>query len=133
MSDECLGHSLHLRLPPSSGLLPAEAQALVYEKAATALVRLAAGEFAQQVAAAPQSGQMNLDISIKNYRPVEMLGTLPTVERLDSHTVRFVVDDVRLRWRNVLAFHPPCSSLQHLLWRWSRSCLTRERVSSAVW
>ena len=26
---------------------------------------------------------------MKNYRPVELLGTLPGVKRIDSHTVQF--------------------------------------------
>jgi D-amino peptidase len=29
------------------------------------------------------------EVSFKNYRPVELLGYLPNVQRIDSHTVRF--------------------------------------------
>jgi D-amino peptidase len=32
---------------------------------------------------------VQLDLSFKNYAPVEMLGYLRTVERVDSHTIRF--------------------------------------------
>lgn len=35
-----------------------------------------------------------LEISFKNYRPVELLGYLPNVQRIDSHTVRFVGRDM---------------------------------------
>jgi D-amino peptidase len=33
---------------------------------------------------------ITLDVSMKNYRPVELLGYLPNVQRVDSHTVRIV-------------------------------------------
>eukprot|EP01052_Picozoa_sp_SAG31_P034364 SAG31_NODE_4007_length_3670_cov_1.628955_3_plen_94_part_00 len=68
-------------------MLPADAQALVRQKAATAMERLGKGDFAQ-VPLMP-SKPMQLDIGIKNYRPVEMLSCLPGVDRIDSHTVRF--------------------------------------------
>lgn len=35
-----------------------------------------------------------VEVSMKNYRPVELLGYLPNVERVDAHTVRFVGRDV---------------------------------------
>ena len=34
------------------------------------------------------------EVSMKNYRPVELLGYLPNVQRIDSHTVRFVGKDI---------------------------------------
>jgi D-amino peptidase len=37
---------------------------------------------------------ITLDISFKNYRPVELLGYLPNVQRIDSHTVRFIARDM---------------------------------------
>jgi D-amino peptidase len=37
---------------------------------------------------------ITLDVSMKNYRPVEMLGYLPNVQRIDSHTVRFMAKDI---------------------------------------
>ncbi len=33
---------------------------------------------------------IELEVSLKHYRPVELLGYLPIVERVDSHTIRFV-------------------------------------------
>jgi D-amino peptidase len=35
-----------------------------------------------------------LEVSMKNYRPVELLGYLPNVQRIDSHTVRFMARDI---------------------------------------
>jgi D-amino peptidase len=37
---------------------------------------------------------ITLEVSMKNYRPVEMLGYLPNVQRIDSHTVRFMAKDI---------------------------------------
>ena len=44
----------------------------------------------------PYTGEnpIRLDVRFKNYRPAEMLTYLPIVERLDSHTVRFVGKDI---------------------------------------
>ena len=36
-----------------------------------------------------------MEISLKNYRPVELLDYLPNVERIDSHTIRFLAADMR--------------------------------------
>ena len=33
---------------------------------------------------------ITLEVSFKNYRPVELLGYLSNVQRIDSHTVRYV-------------------------------------------
>ena len=37
---------------------------------------------------------IELELSLKNYRPVEMLAYLPNVERLNSHTIRYVGEDI---------------------------------------
>lgn len=42
----------------------------------------------------PGDGPITVDISFKHYMPGEMLGYLPNVERIDSHTVRFVAADM---------------------------------------
>lgn len=42
----------------------------------------------------PGEGPITVDISFKHYMPGEMLGYLPSVERLDSHTIRFVAADM---------------------------------------
>ncbi len=39
-------------------------------------------------------GPVTLDIRFKNYRPSEMLAYLPSVERPDSHSIRYVGQDV---------------------------------------
>jgi len=39
-------------------------------------------------------GRVSLDVSFKNYRQAEMLAYLPIVERTDSHSIRFVGDDM---------------------------------------
>lgn len=72
-------------------LRPVDAQALVKQKAAAALAKYKEGE-SSLFTAAP--GPITLDISTKNYRPIEMLNFLPNVERIDSHTARFVVEDM---------------------------------------
>jgi D-amino peptidase len=37
---------------------------------------------------------VELELSLKHYRPVELLAYLPNVERVDSHTVRFIGADM---------------------------------------
>jgi len=37
---------------------------------------------------------IQLDVTFKNYRPAEVLAYLNTVQRLDSHTIRFVAKDI---------------------------------------
>ena len=39
-------------------------------------------------------GPIELEVSFKNYRPVEVLAYLPIVERVDAHTIRFVGKDM---------------------------------------
>jgi len=68
-----------------------DAQALVKDTAALALESYKQGRTSLFC---PDQGPITLDISTKNYRSVEMLAFLPIVERLDSHTVRFVLDNM---------------------------------------
>ena len=37
---------------------------------------------------------IELELSLKHYRPVELLSYLPNVEKVNSHTVKFVGDDI---------------------------------------
>lgn len=37
---------------------------------------------------------IELELSLKNYRPVEVLSYLPNVEKVNSHTIRFVGEDM---------------------------------------
>ncbi len=69
-------------------LTPEVAQASIRQHARTALARRA--EMKSYAITKPVS----LDISFKNYRPVELLGYLPNVQRIDAHTVRFVGRDM---------------------------------------
>ena len=39
-------------------------------------------------------GPLTLDLSLKNYRPVELLQHSPGAKRIDSHTIRFVGKDI---------------------------------------
>jgi D-aminopeptidase len=72
-------------------LRPVDAQALVKDTAAKALDCFKEG---QSSLVCPDQGPITLDISTKNYRTVEMLAFLPIVERVDSHTARFVLDNM---------------------------------------
>lgn len=69
-------------------LTPQAARALIRERAAAAVARIA--DFKPR----KLSGPITLELGFKNYRPVEMLGYLPIVERVDSHTVRYRAADI---------------------------------------
>jgi len=69
-------------------LTPDVAQAMIREHAKTAVSRRASMK--------PYSvtKPITVDVSFKNYRPVELLGYLPNIQRIDSHTVRYIARDV---------------------------------------
>ncbi|MHB1192307.1 MAG: M55 family metallopeptidase [Longimicrobiales bacterium] len=69
-------------------LMPETVNALIREKVKAALGRL--GSFKPFRV----EGPVTLDLSFKNYMPAEVLAYLPNVERVDSHTVRFVGKDL---------------------------------------
>ncbi len=69
-------------------LTPEAAYALIGEKVETALGRL--GEFEPYRPQTP----IELEVSFKHYRPVEVLGYLRVVERVGSHTIRFRGEDM---------------------------------------
>ena len=79
-------------------------RAIGFHSAATLLPEVAQGTIRQHAKAAlGRRGDMKpyqisrpitLEISFKNYRPVELLGYLPGVQRTDAHTVRFVARDM---------------------------------------
>jgi len=48
-------------------------------------------------------GPIELEVSFKNYRPVEALGYLEVVERIDSHTIRYRGEDM-IAVENFLTF-----------------------------
>jgi D-amino peptidase len=68
---------------------PAAGQKVIAEKVTAALARI--DEFEPFSVG---DGPINVDIRFKNYMPGEILGYLPIVERLDSHTIRFVATDM---------------------------------------
>lgn len=69
-------------------LTPASATELIAAKVRDAMGRI--NDFEPVVIATP----VVLEVSFKNYLPVEVLGYLPNVERVDSHTIRFVGRDM---------------------------------------
>jgi D-amino peptidase len=69
-------------------LTPEVARRMIREHAASAIKRR--GEMRAYSISRP----ITLEVSFKNYRPVELLGYLPNVQRIDSHTVRFIGRDM---------------------------------------
>ncbi len=69
-------------------LMPEASYALIREKVKSALDRLASHRPFRV------NGPVSMEISFKNYMPAEVLAYLPNVERVDSHTVRFVGKDM---------------------------------------
>ena len=69
-------------------LMPEAAYQLIEETAARAVARIA--EFEPW----DLGGPIELEVSFKNYRPVEALGYLEIVERIDSHTIRYTGRDM---------------------------------------
>ncbi|HSM62200.1 MAG TPA: M55 family metallopeptidase [Longimicrobiales bacterium] len=69
-------------------LLPEASYALIGQKVRSALGRR--GDFRPY----RLEGPLTLEISFKNYMPAEVLSYLPSVERVDSHTIRYVGEDM---------------------------------------
>jgi D-amino peptidase len=69
-------------------LTPQAARDLIRARAAAAVRRIA--DFKPRKLDSP----VTLELTFKNYRPVEMLGYLPIVERVDSHTIRYRAADI---------------------------------------
>jgi len=69
-------------------MVPEAAQALIRQRAKVAVTRRA--EMKPYVMTKP----LSLEVSFKNYRPVELLGYLSNVQRIDSHTVRYAAKDM---------------------------------------
>jgi D-amino peptidase len=69
-------------------LTPGAAANLIREKARTAVSRIS--DFKPY----RLDGRVTFDLSLKHYRPVELLGYLSNVERINSHTIRFVGRDI---------------------------------------
>lgn len=69
-------------------LMPEAALQLIGEKVTAAMGRL--DDFQPYKLAGP----IELEVSFKNYRPPQLLSYLPTVEQVDSHTIRYVGEDM---------------------------------------
>ena len=69
-------------------LMPEAANRVIHEKVKAAVGRIRAFKPYRL------DGPVQLDVSFKNYRPVEVLGYLSIVERIDAHTIRFVGEDM---------------------------------------
>lgn len=69
-------------------LMPEAALAVIDERVRAALTRL--DDFQPY----RMDGPVELEISFKNYMPAELLAYLPIVDRVDSHTIRFVGQDM---------------------------------------
>ena len=69
-------------------MMPEAAQALIRQHAKTAVTRRA------EMRPYTMSRPLTLEVSFKNYRPVELLGYLSNVQRIDSHTVRYMARDM---------------------------------------
>ena len=78
-------------------LTPEAAYEVIRTRTASAISRI--GDFQPYVLESP----IELELSLKNYRPVEVLGYLPGVERVNSHTIRFVGEDM-IEISNFLTF-----------------------------
>lgn len=69
-------------------LTPQASYDLIRERVRAALARR--GEFKPHKV----QGPVTVDVSFKNYMPVEVLGYLPLFERVDSHSIRFRAKDM---------------------------------------
>ena len=69
-------------------LMPEASYALIHDKVAAAMARR------RDFRPYRLEGPVSLEISFKNYTPAELLAYLPGVERVDSHTVRYVGKDM---------------------------------------
>lgn len=70
-------------------LTPAAAQEVIRTRVASAIGRIE--DFEPYVLETP----IEVELSLKHYQPVELLGYLPNVERISSHAVRFVAQDMQ--------------------------------------
>jgi D-amino peptidase len=78
-------------------LTPEAAYEVIRTRTASAISRI--GQFQPYVLDTP----IELELSLKNYRPIEVLGYLPNVERINSHTIRFTGEDM-IEISNFLTF-----------------------------
>ena len=73
----------------AESLTPEAAYEVIRTRTAAAINRI--DDFEPYVLETP----IVLELSLKHYQPVELLGYLPNVERIDSHTIRYTGEDIR--------------------------------------
>jgi D-amino peptidase len=69
-------------------MTPEAGQALIRQRARAGVTRRA------EMRPYAMTRPLTLEISFKNYRPVELLGYLSNVQRIDSHTIRYAAKDM---------------------------------------
>jgi D-amino peptidase len=69
-------------------MTPDAGQAIIRQRAKSGVSRRA------ELRPKPDQKPVTLEVSFKNYRPVELLGFLPGVQRVNAHTIRFVGRDI---------------------------------------
>jgi D-amino peptidase len=69
-------------------MIPSVAAEQIHQRAKVAVERRG------QMKPYPMTRPITLEVSMKNYRPVELLGYLSNVQRIDSHTIRFAGRDM---------------------------------------
>lgn len=84
-------------------LMPEAARALIREKTLAGLKRR------DEIAPFRIEGPLTLDLSYKNPSAAEMIACLPNVERIGSHTVRFVGDIVQISMSIEMALGYPAA------------------------
>ncbi len=78
-------------------LTPEAAQAVIRDRTRAAIERI--GEFEPLVLETP----VEMELSLKHYRPIELLDYLAGVDRVNSHTIRYTGDNI-LEVSNFLTF-----------------------------
>ena len=69
-------------------MTPEAGQALIRQHAKTAIARRS------EMRPYAMTKPLTLEVSFKSYRPVELLGYLSNVQRIDSHTIRYMAKDM---------------------------------------
>lgn len=100
--DDAIVSETKQRLGPVEGVVVK--RALGFHSAATVTPEVGQARIRQQAKAAvgrraemkpyTMTKPVSVEVSFKNYRPVELLGYLPNVQRIDAHTVRFTGRDM---------------------------------------
>jgi D-amino peptidase len=100
--DDAIVSETKQRLGPVEGVVVK--RALGFHSAATVIPEVGQARIRQQAKTAvgrraemkpyTMTKPISVEVSFKNYRPVELLGYLPNVQRIDAHTVRFTGRDM---------------------------------------